>query len=346
MGKHVWTHLTDDDKAELLKRYHHLSNVDALQVGMKLPTLKRRLREMRSAGNVNHSSHIKVVTSHQRVHRRSRLLNADDRADFEKWVAQFSKPYMTIMHLCDIHFPYHHQKALNLAIQLVKLAQPDLCVVGSDEFDFMRLGKFDVDPRTEPSELDDIDLIRIDHQKLIDQILIASPTTKLVWVFGNHDYRLYRHILMNSPNTAKTVMREFEDVVRYQGRVWYLGEIDRVIIKNLIVGHGTKAGINPAKGNLEAVGWQMNYMAGHVHKLTYWNNVGYGRTTQSVTSGCLCQLEPVYQGYRKDLPKWELGTCVGLVGMKHDFVGFENIRFVEGTEKIFCVWRGVEVVGE
>lgn len=75
MGKHVWTHLTDDDKAELLKRYHHLSNVDALQVGMKLPTLKRRLREMRSAGNVNHSSHIKVVTSHQRVHRRSRIRN-------------------------------------------------------------------------------------------------------------------------------------------------------------------------------------------------------------------------------------------------------------------------------
>jgi len=247
------------------------------------------------------------------------------------------------MHLCDIHFPYQDDRALDLAVQLVGYNQPHVCVVGSDEFDFMRFSTFDSDPRQNDHELDDIDLIRLDHQNLIDRLIDQSPYTIFVWIFGNHDYRLYKHILKNSPNVAKTVMREFADVVRYQGRVMWLGETDQVTIDNLVVAHGTRAGNNPAKAHLDMTGGQVNYMAGHVHKRFYWQKAGYHYSVNSVTSACLCDLQPHYKGYKQDITGWEHGTCVAEIkrGDMQATAHFENLKFDEDNEGALSVrYRG------
>ena len=297
--------------------------------GMQLVTLKRRLREYRA--NLHDSSY-NPPTKH--ITPLPKPNPANDTEQFNAWLNGLKSDYVSVMHFADIHFPYQHDEALDLAVQLVGYRQPHICVLGSDEFDFMRQGTWDIDPRQKSSELDDIDLIRLDHQRLVDRLIAQSPCTQFVWIFGNHDYRLYRHILKNSPNVANTVMREFVDVIRYQGRVWFMGETDQVKIHNLIVGHGSKSGQNPAKAHLDMTGGQVNYMAGHVHRHSYWQKVGYQYTVQSVTSGCLCQLQPHYKGYRADMTGWEWGTCIGEIKRADDKATalFENLKFDSDNE--------------
>jgi hypothetical protein len=243
------------------------------------------------------------------------------------------------MHLCDIHFPYQYHPAIDLSIQLVAYTQPHVCVIGSDEFDFMRLGSFDVDYRLANPELDDLDLIRQHHYNFVDRLIEASPNTLFVWIFGNHDYRLYRYLLKNSPNIAKTVMRDFAELVRYQGRVLFMGETDQVKIHNLIVAHGTRAGVNPAKQHFEIVGGQINYTAGHVHRRSFYQRQGYYGGFVSATSGCLCQLQPHYLSYRQDKTAWEHGTNICEIKANSDRSGalFENLKIEENENGLYSV---------
>lgn len=320
-----WRYTSDERKTELLSRYDKLTNADADLMGTTLDNLKRQLRRFRQKKPVP----APVTTAHNHSFPAIVIPPPDDTAQFNDRLKAITHDYVRVMHLCDIHFPYQHNPSLDLAVQLVGYTQPHVVVIGSDEFDFMRLGSFDVDQRLASPELDDLDLIRKYHYDFVDRLIDVSPYTLYVWIFGNHDYRLYRHLLKNSPNIAKTVMRDFAELVRYQGRILYLGETDQVKIHNLIVAHGTRAGVNPAKQHFEIVGGQINYMAGHVHRRSFWQRQGYYAGMASVTSGCLCQLQPHYTSYRADKTAWENGTAIAEIRANSDRAGalFENLKF-------------------
>ena len=71
-----------------------------------------------------------------------------------EWVQRLTslkanKGVIKVMHLCDIHFPFQHNGALEIAYQLVELVKPDVIVGGSDIGDFALLSKFEPDPDVE-----------------------------------------------------------------------------------------------------------------------------------------------------------------------------------------------------
>jgi len=310
----LWQSVSDEERKRLIALYPNITPADAENLGMNLTTLKRRIREeLQKQSQPRH----KIVPT---------APPANDLQTYQKYITGLNAD-VQIMHMSDIHYPYHHPQALDLSLQLVGYVKPAIIVIGSDEFDFMRLGTFDIDQRHEFGGLDDIDIVRVYHQQLVDRLLAQSPNSKLVWIFGNHDYRLYRYVLKNSPYVANTIDRAFTDMIRYQGRVWYMGETDQIQFNNLVIAHGTRAGLNPAKAYLEMTGYQINYMAGHVHRRTYWQRQGYHYGVQSVTGACLCQLTPHYAGYRADKTNWELGTCIADVPINAKGVHFDNLKF-------------------
>ena len=70
-----------------------------------------------------------------------------DQGPWLEWLhdAAAGRRYITVMHACDIHFPFEHGPALDVFYQLVERVQPDLIVVGSDSADFALISTFDKD---------------------------------------------------------------------------------------------------------------------------------------------------------------------------------------------------------
>ena len=57
-----------------------------------------------------------------------------DQGPWLEWLhdAAAGRRFITVMHACDIHFPFEHKPALEVFFQLVQHVQPDLIVVGSE----------------------------------------------------------------------------------------------------------------------------------------------------------------------------------------------------------------------
>lgn len=83
----------------------------------------------------------------------------------------------------------------------------------------------------------------------------------------------------------------------------------------LLVQHGTKAGKHSALAALEDVGFQVSIMGGHVHKLSNFSKAGVDYTVHSITTGCLCQLQPHYMRGTKQYG-WQQGLGIADVDLK------------------------------
>jgi hypothetical protein len=335
------------DKMEFVSNYEagKITRADAQRWGIKWRSIQRRYQRYKKSIDIPTPIH--TVTSP--LKKTNPTPPKDDLSQFYTRLHSVKDDYIRVMHPCDIHFPYPDDNALDLTVQLVEYTQPHVCVLGSDEFDFMRLGRFDVDMRITEDEIDEIEIVRPFHTRFVDRLIKASPNTIYVWIFGNHDYRLYKHILKQSPNLSTTITRAFTDMIRYQGRVLFAGEIDQVRIHNLIVSHGNRAGEHPAKKQLETGGYQVNYMSGHVHRRTFYRKAGYHYGVVGVTSGCLCQLHPHYKGINQDSSGWELGTAIAEIKAGDDkaMAHINNLHFDKFDEDRLCVrYEGVTFVSK
>lgn len=92
-----------------------------------------------------------------------------------EWVKRLTslkanKGTIKVMHLCDIHFPYPHLGALNIAYQLIEIVKPDVIVDGSDIGDFALLSKFDPDPDVEDDTDDILDEFEMEYNTHEDML--------------------------------------------------------------------------------------------------------------------------------------------------------------------------------
>lgn len=252
--------------------------------------------------------------------------------DWEQWGDLLStltqrEQYVTVAHLCDVHFPDHYEPALNMAYRLIARKQPDIIVVGSDTADFGLISTFSPDPDQNEAIDDELDELRRYWTPHIETIQHAAPKALLVYVDGNHEQRIYRHIAENAPKLRRVVERAWSDLVRQQGRVLWLGRRQHVDIGHLVVQHGDRSNEHIAKSLLDDLSYQASTMAGHVHRMNRYDRTGYKYPVSSITSGCLCNLNPHYMKGKKNRRPWQHGTAFATVNMKGTDVFFDNIEF-------------------
>lgn len=82
----------------------------------------------------------------------------------------------------------------HLFIDTARRLQPDKIVLNGDIFDLPEFGKYTVDPR----EWDVVGRIKWVHQFLED-LREACPDAEIIFIEGNHEYRLLRHLSEASP---------------------------------------------------------------------------------------------------------------------------------------------------
>jgi hypothetical protein len=234
--------------------------------------------------------------------------------------------YASVMHICDMHFPYQHAPALDVTYQLIKHVWPKFIVVGSDAFDFAMLSSFPQDA-DEHEAGDALDLLQVPWSAHIDALRRASPASTLVFILGNHELRLWRFLNERAPELRRTVIRRFVEIVRAGGRVLFIGEVDAVRFGPLRVMHGNRHNLHTAESLLQDARYQLNVIAGHVHRLTYANKRGEDFAVSAITSGCLCNYPAAYMKRKTPTQRWMLGTALAEVNLRGRDVAINNLEY-------------------
>lgn len=246
--------------------------------------------------------------------------------------------YASVMHFADIHAPYQHRPALDVTYQIARHVQPTFSCMGSDFADFDMLSKFPKDPDEEQVE-DALDQFQVHWNEHVDAVTAAAPHSRKVYLLGNHDARIWAYINSTAPVFRRTVIHRFIDIIRAGGRVLWLGEVTAVRFGPLLVMHGNRANKNAAASMLADTGYQVNIIAGHVHRLDEAHKSGEDFPVTAVTSGCLCQFPAHYHKRTKPTAKWQLGTAIAEVNLRGRDVHIDNLEYqMDGA----AVWARYE----
>lgn len=126
-----------------------------------------------------------------------------DRKDYgEKYRRLDSKRFQTLLVCSDVHDIEADPFWVRVFIDAVKRIQPDKVVLGGDIFDLAEFGRYNVDPR----EWDVTGRIRWVHG-FLREIREAASSAELVFVEGNHEHRLLRHLSEATP-ALKTILSD------------------------------------------------------------------------------------------------------------------------------------------
>jgi len=114
------------------------------------------------------------------------------------WNESYLKPndarFQTVMVCSDVHDVECDPFWRYLWIETLTRVQPNKIVLNGDMFDLPEFGKYDTDPR----EWDVVGRIKWVHTFLED-MREACPDAEMIFVEGNHEYRMLRHLSESTP---------------------------------------------------------------------------------------------------------------------------------------------------
>lgn len=352
MNQLKWSKLNATSKDELLKQYEAKQDLtsSADTLNMPLPTLKRRIREYREFTKLIIGTPGQLERKLDKTDNYPTILpgfkmpqlkltdikTASIHEDQQEWIdaiveLQAVKGNVTVMHGCDIHYPFADASALEVWYQLVEHTQPDIVVVGSDSADFALLStKFkrpaDMDENTS-DELEMFDMFWRGHIRRIKQL---APNAVIIFIYGNHEYRLLRFLNDAAPKLRHTVMKAFKDIIRCDGAVLYIGDTDYIRLGPIVIQHGKRFNQYPVKASLADLGNQLWTQFGHIHRLDECVIVGELYTVGGWASGKLCQNPHYIMG--KVMKHEQLGTTIMDVDLRGREVKGDNLLFFKDED--------------
>lgn len=118
----------------------------------------------------------------------------------KNWGEKYLKPnnsrYKTCIIFTDVHDKLCDAFALRVLLDTIKRADSlDNIIIGGDLFDAPEFGRYFVDPR----EWDASGRIKFVHDKVLSPIREAAPNVQIDLIEGNHDERILKHLIDNSP---------------------------------------------------------------------------------------------------------------------------------------------------
>lgn len=231
-----------------------------------------------------------------------------------------------ILHLQDLHVPYHSKETLELAVQYGIGKKINTLLIGYDFIDFYQCSRFEKDPRKRSIKYE-IDTAN----QILDYLQHKFPKAKVFWRNGNHDERLMRYLRVKAPELLDLEVLQISELLHFAKRgITMIPDKQIVYAGNLAIIHGheyqggTPSAVNPARGLY--VKSNANSLCGHSHKTsehTDPNINGDVSTTYSV--GCCCGLHPEYAA----LTKWNHGFAHILVYPDGHF-HVNNMKVING----------------
>lgn len=203
----------------------------------------------------------------------------------------------------DLHFPWHHKKALAHVLEQIKIMQPKHVIQVGDLYDLFSMTKF---PRSHDvilpgDEIKEAYEIAVDMWRIIKTY---APKAKCHQLLGNHDIRYKLRLQEKLPELLNVVNLEhlwkfkgvnthydvrkpliIKDVAFTHGHKTKLGDTARLYGMPTVLGHSHRGGCIPVMGQKGKIIWELNagYLANPDSKImTYtkdrWTGwtLGYG----------------------------------------------------------------------
>lgn len=267
--------------------------------------------------------------------------SAKDINDWQKWEDFINHKAntdgtLTILQWPDMHKPDEDMQVEELGLQMADVLQPDMHLWNGDLFDFDILSlKF---PRSHNRRRRDaFREVRRPWMRLLDRLDDITPDSKKVVTGGNHCRIRVQTLANANPMNGDSLIEDFLDVVRQDGRVWWPGWFDELFIGPLHIQHGDRTGKNAAKLSITDVGGTMSNAASHTHFPSWYINTAYAKNddnllvpdryyVESVITPCMCHIYPHY-AQDKQKSKWVNGMTVIHINLRDRDVHFQNRIF-------------------
>lgn len=200
--------------------------------------------------------------------------------------------------------PTHDEAAIEVALAITAKADPDLIVLHGDNLDLPEMSKYIVTPayaRTTQAAIDRA-------TTLCAQLRDAAPRARIVWLAGNHEERLPRHLIQNAaaafglrrgnePESFPVMsvpflcrMDEFgvEYVPGYPASAFWVNERLRVV-------HGDKVNSSGSTATKYLAREKVSVLYGHIHRrewaeMTREDHDG-PRTVLAASAGTLARID-------------------------------------------------------
>jgi UDP-2,3-diacylglucosamine pyrophosphatase LpxH len=204
--------------------------------------------------------------------------------------------------------PFHDEKAMAVALQLIRELQPDVIVNLGDMLDFAEFGKFEQEPAFQMTVQATIDRA---YQFLCEQKANA-PSAHVVLIEGNHDRRIQKAIVNNLKSAFALTRAQVPDSWEEQLPVLsvpHLLRLDEIGVEYVsgypaatywlndrlqcIHGHIVRSGGSTAKAVNDNE--RISTIFGHIHRIEMHHksvNIRGGvRTNLAFSPGCLCRID-------------------------------------------------------
>lgn len=230
----------------------------------------------------------------------------------------------------DIHFPYQDDKAIDAFLDFIASKRIDIIILNGDILDFYDVSSFDKRPDRINSLQKELDL----SYKFMSELRAMKPEAKIVFVKGNHSYRVERYLMKHpelySLNNLKlpNLLRLDELGIEYQDKEYRLGSL-KIIHGDMV----RKFSGYTARGELEK--HDCSGVNSHTHRLSCYYYKTPERYLAWFEAGCLCDINPEYV----DNPNWQQGFLYGYI--EKDSFAVTPIPIVDG--KIKCVFSKEEI---
>ena len=208
----------------------------------------------------------------------------------------------TIIVASDCHYwPGEATVAHKAFIRLCKQLKPAAIVLNGDVFDGARISRHDPLYRNEtPTVRQELEVC----QERLGEIEKASHNSKLFWLYGNHDTRLWRYMKVNAPEVEGAYGADLFDY--FPG--WHCGYVMH-INENTVIKHRWHNGIHATYNNVLKGG--RSIVTGHLHRLqiTAWGD--YNGRRWGVDTGTLAEPTGEQFAYLEGNPTpWASGFAV------------------------------------
>lgn len=200
--------------------------------------------------------------------------------------------------------PTHDEKAIEIAIELIRHVNPVTIVCLGDNLDLPEMGKYLTTPAYQQTTQATIDRATL----LCAQLREAAPKAKIVWLAGNHEERMPKYLLTNAAaayglrkgNTPEswpvlTVpylcrMDEYKVDYRpgYPASDYWINEKLRII-------HGDRVKSSGSTAHVYLNNEKTSVIYGHIHRIetAYKTREDFDgpRTIMAASPGCLARID-------------------------------------------------------
>jgi predicted phosphodiesterase len=237
--------------------------------------------------------------------------------------------------LNDIHFPYHDETALNLAINYMIDKDPKTILLNGDIMDMYSESSYNRDP----SEFDSNYEIQM-FRAFIRQLQDLFPFAEIIFKKGNHEDRFDNYLMKNGPEVFKIKLFRLNKAIDYDIdgnydplNITMLDTMQLVYFRGLTILHGHEYTqsinnpVSPARGLMLRA--KKPSICGHFHRKSEQpSNDIRGGQQMSWSIACLCDLHPAYM----PLNDWGHGFAVvyGDEDPTSDLFEVNNLAIIKG----------------